>query len=193
MGIFKSKIAATDISQTVPGTGMDFSETRKIAQPTSAYIAKTPSSGHIAIMPAILGAGLAAAAGGALWGLIVFLTGYVIGYMALGIGLLSGFGVLLFTGRQRGTPLQVIAVGGSILGIVIGKYTTFFHFLKKAVASHHGDVAAANVSLFSERTVQVFAQNIGSMVSGFDILWVLLAVVTAWKIPKANGPSPTGL
>jgi hypothetical protein len=37
----------------------------------------------------MLGGGLAAAAGGGIWGLIVIATGYVIGIMAWGIGLLE--------------------------------------------------------------------------------------------------------
>ena len=192
MGFFKLRAAATDVSQSLPGAGMSSSDASRFAQPTPAYIPQTPASGQPAILPAMLGAGLAAAAGGGLWGLVVILTGYVIGYMALGIGLLSGFSVVLFSRGQRGLPLQVIAVAGSLLGIVIGKYTTFFHFVKKAVASQHGEEVAANVSLFSEKTIQVFALNFGSMLSAFDILWVFLAVITAWRIPKAIGPSKQG-
>ncbi len=192
MGLFKSGTASTDISQGFTEAVMSGSDASRIAQPTPTYLPKAPISSQPAILPAMLGAGLAAAAGGGLWGLVVILTGYVIGYMALGIGLLSGFAVVLFSRGQRGLPLQVIAVAGSLLGIVIGKYTTFFHFLKKAVANQHGEAVAAKVSLFSEKTVQVFALNIGSMLSAFDILWVFLAVITAWRIPKALGPSQQG-
>jgi len=189
MGFLKSRTASTDVSQGFTGAGMSGSDANRIAQPTPTYLPKVPISSQPAILPAMLGAGLAAAAGGGLWGLVVILTGYVIGYMALGIGLLSGFAVVLFSRGQRGLPLQVIAVAGSCMGIVIGKYTTFFHFVKKAVANQHGETVAANVSLFSEKTIQVFAMNIGSMLSAFDILWVFLAVITAWRIPKASSPS----
>ncbi len=192
MGLFKSATIKPDISQNVPPASMDMSGAVKIAQPTSAYIAKTPDSGQLAILPALLGGGLAAAIGGGAWGLIVILTGYVIGYMAWGIGLLSGFAVVLFSHGQKGIPLQVIAVVASVMGIVVGKYTTFFHFVRKAVAKEHGDAIAANVSFLSEKTVQVFAQNIGSMLSGFDILWVSLAVITAWRIPKAISSASGG-
>jgi hypothetical protein len=41
--------------------------------------------------------------------------------------------------------------------------------------------------MFSEKVIQFFAENIGSMVGGFDILWVILAVITAWRIPKGLG------
>ncbi len=192
MGLFKSGTAPTDVSQSLTGAGMSGSDASRFAQPTPVYIPQGPASGHPAVLPAMLGAGLAAAAGGGLWGLIVILTGYVIGYMALGIGLLSGFAVVIFSRGQRGLPLQVIAVAGSVLGIVIGKYTSFFHFVKKAMANQHGEAVAANVSLFSEKTIRVFALNIGSMLSAFDILWVFLAVITAWRIPKTISPSQQG-
>ncbi len=89
-GLFKSGTASTDVS-------MSGSDPSRIAQPIPTYIPQAPVSGQPAILPAMLGAGLAAAAGGSLWGLAVILTGYIIGYMALGIGLLSGFAVVLFS------------------------------------------------------------------------------------------------
>jgi hypothetical protein len=89
-----------------------------------------------------------------------------------------------FSRGQKGTPLQVIAVLSSVLGIAIGKYVTFFHFLKKAITERYGLEVASKVSLFSGRVVQAFIEGIGSMVSDADILWVILAVTTAWSVPK---------
>ena len=139
---------------------------------------------EVSLTPAMLGGGLAAAAGGGIWGLIVIATGYVIGIMAWGIGLLAGCAVVFFSRGQKGTPLQVIAVLSSVLGIAIGKYVTFFHFLKKAITERYGLEVASKVSLFSGRVVQAFIEGIGSMVSDADILWVILAVTTASSVPK---------
>ncbi len=190
MGLFESRARKKDASQRM--MGMEVSSAGRIAQPTSAYIPKAPESGQMAILPALLGGGLAAAVGGGIWGLIVILTGYVIGYMAWGIGLLSGYAVVLFSRGGKGMPLQVMAVLSSVLGIAIGKYAIFFHFAKKAVAKQHGEAVAANVSFLSEKVLQVFVNNIGSMLSGFDILWVFLAVITAWRIPRAIGAEQKG-
>jgi hypothetical protein len=194
MGLFESRFRKKDAPQPMMGVGMGMEVTSaaRIAQPASAYIPKVPDSGQLAILPALLGGGLAAVLGGGIWGFIVILTGYVIGYMAWGIGLLSGYAVVLFSRGAKGMPLQVIAVLSSVLGIAIGKYATFFHFAKKAVAKQHGEAVAANVSFLSERLLQVFVHNIGSMLSGFDILWVFLAVITAWRIPKAIGAKQQG-
>jgi hypothetical protein len=35
--------------------------------------------------------------------------------------------------------------------------------------------------------MQVFVQTLPEMVSFYDLLWVGLAVFTAWGIPKASG------
>lgn len=192
MGLFEFRFRKKDVSQSMMGMGMEVSSAGRVAQPTSAYIPKAPDSGQLAILPALLGGGLGAAVGGSIWALIVILTGYVIGYMALGIGLLSGYAVVLFSRGGKGMPFQVVAVLSSVLGIAIGKYSTFFHLVKKAVAKQHGEAAAANVSFLSEKVLQVFVHNIGSMLSGFDILWVFLAVITAWRIPKAIGAKQQG-
>ena len=45
-----------------------------------------------------------------------------------------GFGVVRFAGGAKGTPLQVVAVVSSVLGIVIGKYISYAYFFKQAVS-----------------------------------------------------------
>ena len=192
MGLFESRARKKAVSQPMMGMSMEVSSEERMGQPPTAYIPQAPESGQLAILPALLGGALAAAVGGGIWGLIVILTGYVIGYMAWGIGLLSGYAVVLFSRGGKGMPLQLIAVLSSVLGITIGKYAIFFHLAKKAVAKQHGEAVAANVSFLSERVLQVFVNNIGSMLSGFDILWVFLAVITAWRIPKAMGAHQKG-
>jgi hypothetical protein len=192
MGLFESRSRKKDVLQPMMAMGTGVSSARRMAPPTSAYIPNAPESGQLSILPALLGGGLAAIVGGSIWGFIVILTGYVIGYMAWGIGLLSGYAVVFFSRGGKGIPLQVIAVLSGILGIVIGKYATFFHFAKKAVAKQHGEAVAANVSFLSEKVLHLFLRNIGSMVSGFDILWVFLAVITAWRVPKAFAAKQQG-
>ena len=144
-----------------------------------------------AIIPAVIGGGLAALVGGGIWGMIVITTGYVIGFMAWGLGLLSGFAVVLFSRGRKGVPLQVIAVISSIFGIAIGKYFTFYYYFKKAIEKDQGIDVASNLSVFSEKIIQIFLSSIGSMLSGFDILWVIFALITAWRIPKGIGFKPS--
>jgi len=107
--------------------------------------------------------------------------------MAWAIGGLAGFGVALFAGGKRGIPFQVVAVLSSVLGIVVGKYFVFFHYLKESIAEEYGAEAASNLSMLSEAVIQFFLENIELVMSGFDFLWIILAVVTAWRIPQGLG------
>jgi hypothetical protein len=69
--------------------------------------------------------------------------------MAWGIGLLSGFAVMFAARGKKGLPLQVIAVLSSIAGIVIGKYGTFFYWVRESIREEYGAEAAADLSVFS--------------------------------------------
>lgn len=155
----------------------------------SAAQAKTLASSSI--VPAIIGGILAAIAGGLIWGLIVNTTGYEIGWAAWGIGLLAGYGVVMFAKGRKGLPLQLVAALAAVLGIVIGKYLTFFYALKEYVAEEHGLEATAELSMLSAGVIQFFTDSLGALVTGFDALWMILAVGTAWGIAKASGPKLT--
>jgi hypothetical protein len=63
---------------------------------------------EVSLTPAMLGGGLAAAAGGGIWGLIVIATGYVIGIMAWGIGLLAGCAVVFFHVVKKGHHFRLL-------------------------------------------------------------------------------------
>jgi len=178
------------ISQKLAEMGVDIADASQLVETIHSQIleaAKVEQFTFSSILPVLIGAVLAATVGGVIWGLIVIATEYVIGFMAWGIGLICGFAVVLFSKGKRGMPLQVIAVLASVLGIVIGKYFTFFHYLKELVAKEYGAEAASDIAIFSVKMIQFFVENIESMVSGFDIVWVVLAVITAWRIPKGTG------
>lgn len=178
------------ISQKLVEMGIDRADASQLVETIHSQIveaAKEEQFTFSSILPALIGGVLAAVVGGVIWGLIVIATGYVIGFMAWGIGLMCGFAVVLFSKGKRGVSFQVIAVLSSVLGVLVAKYFTFFHYLKESVAKEYGAEAASNISILSEKVIQFFIENIGSMVSGFDILWVILAVITAWRIPKGVG------
>jgi hypothetical protein len=144
----------------------------------------TPGS----LLPAIVGGGLAAAAGGLIWGLIAVTTGYEIGWIAWCVGMLAGTGVVMFAGGRKGLPLQLVAVFAAALGILVGKYFTFYSALKEYAAAELGAEVVSGMSMLSPGVIQIFGQSLGAMVSGYDALWLVLAVGTAWGIPRAVGP-----
>lgn len=180
----------TEVVRELVQSGMTESEATPAVERVFYEMKKTVSeeeySGEV-LFPALLGGLIAAVMGGAIWGGIAIWTGYEIGYVAWGVGLLCGMGVVMMSQGQRGMTLQVIAVVASVLGIVIGKYMSFFDSVKGIVAEERGAEAVETMSMFSMEMVQFFGENITAMASGFDLLWIGLAVYTAWSIPKASG------
>ena len=180
----------TEVVRELVQSGMTESEATPAVERVFYEMKKTVSeeeySGEV-LFPALLGGLIAAVMGGVIWGGIAIWTGYEIGYVAWGVGLLCGMGVVMMSQGQRGMALQVIAVVASVLGIVIGKYMSFFDSVKGIVAEERGAEAVETMSMFSMEMVQFFGENITAMASGFDLLWIGLAVYTAWSIPKASG------
>lgn len=127
---------------------------------------------------------IAAILGGIVWGLIVIASNYEFGFVALGIGLLSGYSVLLMAREKKGITLKIIAVLSSILGILVGKYITYYHFVNEAIVKDYGTEAAAFFSIYSIETIELFIREISYMFSVIDIVFLLLAITAAWKIPK---------
>jgi hypothetical protein len=129
-------------------------------------------------MPAA-GALVAAIIGGLLWAVIAITTEYEIGLIAWAIGGLAGYAVAIFSGRQAGRTHQIIAVIAALLGILIGKYVAFSYYLTE---TFDGIVDA--------EIMAIFQQNIGEFFGGMDIIFVLLAVVTAWQLPEKLSSQP---
>jgi hypothetical protein len=178
------------IAQKLTERGVDHREAPQLVEALHASLlnqARREQVRAASLLPAILGGGVAALVGGTLWALIVAGTGYVIGYMAWGIGLLAGFAVMYSAGGRRGVPLQILAVGASVLGITLGKYFTFSYFLKQAIAQRQGAEIAARFPIVSKGLILVFVNALPKMLSPFDLLWVVLAVLTAWRIPRGLG------
>lgn len=134
----------------------------------------------------IVGGIIAAIVTGIVWALIVVVTDYELGFAAWGVGLVCGFATILF-GRGSGVQFQVIAVVTSIVGILIGKYGIYYYYLKQYLIGEYGEEALVGFSLFSSDVAIDFASAISSMVGGYDILWVILAVATAWKTAALRG------
>lgn len=133
----------------------------------------------------LLGGFLAAVIGGAVWGLTTYWSEREFGLIAWGIGVLCGYAVLFSSKGKKGVPLQFMAVLSSILGILLGKYIAFYFFLKKAVEEDSGAEAVAEISLLSGKVMSFFMEKFFSMLGGFDVLFVMFAIYSAWKITRA--------
>ena len=172
-------------------TGVSTAQARSLLDtvyPRLARVAEEERYTGSALGPGVAGGLIAAVVGGFLWGLIVILTEYEIGIAAWGIGFLAGFGVVRFAGGAKGTPLQVVAVVSSVLGIVIGKYISYAYFFKQAVS----DRFDADISYFDSEIFRAFRENLGDVFGGFDLIWVGFAVITAWRLTRPMGFTSRG-
>lgn len=132
------------------------------------------------ITTAAVGGLIGAIVGGLLWGFLVAAIDTELGIVAIGIGVLAGFGVVLGARRKHGTPLQVIAGVAAIVGILFGKYFGFVQIVNK-------ELGAGTASVFDDRTFSAFMGIVGDLFGGFDLLWIFFAVYTAWRIPQGRG------
>ncbi len=142
----------------------------------SPYASPPPAAAEESVPLALpLVAGVAAAlAGGIVWALALKWTDYEVGVLAWGIGFVTGFAVHHAAGR-RAPSLQVVAVGASLLGILLGKYLGFALVLQESERAF-----GADIGLFSGEMVQLFRESLGEVFGLYDVLWTGLAVGTAW-------------
>ena len=143
----------------------------------------TEASGSL--LPAIAAGLVAAIAGGIVWGLIVKISDYEVGFVAWGIGFIAGTAVVLATRGAKGPRLQAIAVVASLLGILLGKYLSYAFVVQEQVKSFGESIGLLSGDMFS-----FFREDLDAVFSLFDLLWVGLAVFTAWRIPQVDEPEP---
>jgi hypothetical protein len=139
------------------------------------------------LVRAIGGGLIAAIVGGVAWGLIVKLSDYEVGFVAWGIGFLVGTAVVLATGGAKGRRLQIVAVVLALVGILIGKYLGYALIVQEEAESF-----GASIGLFSGDMFRLFREDLDAIFGLFDLLWVGLAVFTAWRTPQveeAESPS----
>ena len=189
-GEMKAGTDKSGIAAKLQEQGMDRTESEQLVDTVYRQVAeavKQEAFSPASLIPALVGGVVAALIGGAVWAGIVVLTDYEVGFIAWGIGALCGFAVVMASNGRKGVPLQIVAVATAMLGIVIGKYFSFYHFLKQYLAEEEGAEAAQQVSLFSMGLVQYFVQTLPGMLGLYDVLFFGLAILTAWGIPRGSG------
>lgn len=152
-------------------------------QPFAAPIEPTSAS---SVQGAVLGGLVAAVLGGLIWGGLVILTGYEFGIVAWALGAAVGYAIVMFSKGEQGTPQQIAGVSCSVLGILIGKYLTFYYYIKEVVSQELGPATASEISVFSGGLIGEFLSNIGEVAGPFDIVWFALAIGSAWKITSGS-------
>jgi hypothetical protein len=141
-----------------------------------------PSS---SLLPAVAAGLVAAIVGGVAWAVIVKTSDYEVGIAAWGIGFIAGTAVVLATRGAKGPRLQVIAVVCALLGILLGKYLGY-----ALVVQEEAESFGASIGLVSSDMFSFFREDLDAVFGLFDLLWVGLAVFTAWRIPQVDEPEP---
>ena len=154
--------------------------------PEQAAPAPPPPPTGKDIVLAIVGGLIGAIVGGIAWGYLVKSTETELGIAAIGVGVLAGFGVALFSRGTGGVPLQVIAATAAAFGILWGKYLAFVLVGRDFLGAEFGAAGRAALPLFSSETFSC-SRRFTDLFSGFDVAWIVFAVYTAFPIPAGKG------
>jgi hypothetical protein len=149
-----------------------------VDEPTPAREVTTP----VDLLPAA-GAALAAAiVTGVIWAYVVKISDYEIGFAAWGIGFLVGTAAVLVARGRKSIQLATIAVVAALIGILLGKYLSFVFIVRDELSD------VVDVPIFSGDTWSLFMDNKDVVFSFWDILWIGLAVVTAFRVARPEEP-----
>lgn len=157
-----------------------------INPPESSVVSDLGQPMPIRMLTGGIGGLIGALVGGFVWGQIVKITEYEVGYVAIGVGFLCGWAVGFFSQGGRGVPFQFIAAVTSVLGIFFGKYYAVYLILVK----EYGPDFSKEVSLFSNDYFEFFREIISEVSEPIDFLFYGLAIYTAWRMlaPKPRVP-----
>jgi len=111
--------------------------------------------------------------GAAVWAAIAIGGNVEVGYVAVLVGFLAGQGVKLGAGRARSQALQILASATAVVGLLASKYFIFAYVVMDKF----------DVSPVSGKVASVFFENLGEMLSPFDMLWLALAIGAAYRVP----------
>jgi hypothetical protein len=143
-----------------------------------------------------LGGILGAIIGGVLWAKYIQWTGHTPGFVAIGIGVLTGAGMLLTSSRslsqEAKTTWRVVGIGAAvfaILGIFIGKYLDVQWNAVAQIAEQlreENNISLAQAMpiatvLFKGQSVWELMQ---SRMSRIDLLYGAVAAFVAFRIPN---------
>ena len=78
----------------------------------------------------------------------------------------------------------MIAVVSALVGILLGKYVSFAFSVQE-----QGEELGLSIGLFSSEMFRIFRENLDEVFGLFDLLWIGLAVFTAWRVPQPRSPS----
>jgi hypothetical protein len=133
------------------------------------------------IIMAIIGGAVAAVVGAAIWAAIAYLTGYEIGWIAIGVGALVGIAVRVM-GRGDTPPFGVLAALLSLGGCVLGRLMAIWLIFSNEYNVPLGQ-AIENIPV-----IDALKQT----ASPIDAVFLIIALVVGYQVAVSREEAPAG-
>jgi multisubunit Na+/H+ antiporter MnhE subunit len=206
----------------------------------------TPLGEAESLVPAVVAGTVAALIGGLLWAAVVWLTGYEIGYAAVGLGALVGFAMSRST-RRRDTTVAALAAVLAFAGLATARLViaevvapassvaevrddpelmveaalldlefnggfpaglqaeydalqpgdaipdAMYDRMRQAAEAHAASMTEVERSEAAAQFIGLFlgtmdmTSRVTAQLTLFDLLWLFLALSTAWKMMSVSG------
>jgi len=108
----------------------------------------------------IIGGIVGGAIGAGAWGLIAYLTGYEIGWIAIGVGFVTGVGVAVGTKGRGGAMGGILAAVISLVAVAGGKFFAVEMITQKYTSSNEFKNEIASMELTEENMISYVADLI---------------------------------
>ena len=153
--------------------------------PTKPVSAETGKPEPLMIL-ATLGGLVVAGAGGWIWTEAAVAADREFRIIALLIASGCAGAVIFCSPGGRGPRFQWLACAATLLGILLGKSGVAWHLMR---LTREAEATAPDVGSWTTLPgvlSEVFARHLPQIFGASDLLWILLALFTAWKIPEAS-------
>ena len=138
------------------------------------------SEGVVNYPMATLGAVLGGTVGTLAWWGLTVLTRTGFGVLAIVIGLVVGYGTLLFAGRKRSVGLQALSLVTGVLSFLVAVYLVNMTLLNQLLAQRGDTARVAFPPASLETFYKVAAINFGIM----KVAFLGVIAYLAWVIPR---------
>lgn len=135
------------------------------------------------VMALVLGS-IAGVVAGIIWYFFSIITGYQIGYIAIGVGFVIGWAVMLGSGKKRGSKLQIMSAGITLVTLYISEYFMTLYYYRQYMLEHKAEFPGYNGEIFLPSPFD--PDILASMISPMGLLIWGIGIYFAYSIPKSR-------
>ena len=126
---------------------------------------------------ALLGGLVGSIIGASLWALVALISGYQVGFVAIGVGFFAGHGVAMAVSKRKAFFLQIISAIFATFGILLGMMVTSVCEVVKYYSAKNFNISYFNSDLW----LQVL-KNLPKDFNFFSCLFIVIALFYSWRI-----------